>query len=275
MRDFIVLPNFNAVAAGQTATVNLPATNNWTYHRLVLTYTESGTLVTQANMEAAITNIRLLIDGKVQRVFSAAELIKLNAFYGDSYANGYLTIYFSEPWRRTPQAEDMLAWPMGDVRTFTVEVDIAAGRTAPALTLKGLIERNATDEMGKPRVRLGAIKKVKRHTVPVNIVGVNNYSTLPKGDAYAALHCHSANIAKVVVTTDGQERFNANSADITEVLAQEGLTRQANVFTVAFDSTKRLGDVLPTSNLSDFRIDFDMSSATAFVMLVETIGYRD
>lgn len=275
MRDFIVLPNFNAVAAGQTATVNLPATNNWMYHRLVLTYTEGGTLVTQANMEAAITNIRLLIDGKVQRVFSAAELIKLNAFYGDSYANGYLTIYFSEPWRRTPQAEDMLAWPMGDVRTFTVEVDIAAGRTAPALTLKGLIERNATDELGKPRTRLGAIKKIKRHTVPVNIVGINNYSTLPKGDAYAALHCFSSNIARVVVTTDGLERFNANSADITEVLAQEGLTRQANVFTVAFDQTKRLGDVLLTNNLSDFRIDFDMAAASAFVMLVETIGYRD
>jgi hypothetical protein len=275
MRDFVKLPNFNAVAAGQTATVNLPATNNWTYHRLMLTYTESGTLVTQANMQAAITGIRVLIDGKVQRTMSAAELIMMNAFYGDAYAAGYLTIYFSEPWRRTPQAEDTLAWPMGDVSTFTLEVDIAAGRTAPALSVKGLIERDAVDSEGKPRVRLGAIKKIKRHTVPITLIGVNNYSTLPKGDAYSALHCVSPNVLNMVVTADGRERFNANSADITELFGQEGLQRQTGVFSVVFDATKRLGDVLPTNNLSDLRLEFDMSAATSFVMLSEAIGYRD
>lgn len=272
MRDLVKMPNFNGVAAGQTATVNLPAQD--TYHRLFLTYTESGTLVTEANMKAAITEVRLLINGKIQRRFSANELITLNALRGDGYSNGYLTIYFSEPWRRTPQAEDMLAWGMADVATFAVEVDIAAGRTAPALSAKALIGRGERDDQGRLR-GLGGIMKWRKHPIGINVSGLNNVSTLPKGDAYSSLHCFSGNINSVVVTTGGLERFNATSADITEILSQEGMARQANVFSVIFDNTKRLADVLPTAGLADFRVDFDMAAAASFTMLTEVYGRAD
>lgn len=270
MRSLISLPSANAVAAGQTATFDVPARD--LYHGISIFYTESGTAASQAVMEAAITEVRLKIDGKVQRRFSAATLFKILAFYGDVVEAGYLPIYFSEPWRRTSQGEDALAWGMADVSTFTIEIDIAAGRTAPALSAKAMIER-----VGRP---LGIIKKWRQFTIPSNGAGIVNVTTLPKGDAYFALHAFTANVIDVEVKIEGREEFKATRADATHWYARHGLQHQAGVFSIAFDHTNRVYDALPTRNgagalISDFRIDFNMSAATNFLLLTEVVGTRD
>ena len=124
MRYFKPLPSFAAVAAGQTATLDVPARG--TYYSLMLTYTtDTVGGATQANMETEITEIRLKINGKIQRRFSAEELFDHSTYKGQTITAGKLQIYFAEPWRQTVQGEEALAWPMGDVDTFQVEVDIA------------------------------------------------------------------------------------------------------------------------------------------------------
>lgn len=94
--------NFNAVAAGQTATLNLPATRIYHGVRLVYTTVTAGG-ATQANMEAELTEIRIKVNGKVQRRLSAAHIFALNAYRGKAFETGLLPIFFSEPWRRTVQ----------------------------------------------------------------------------------------------------------------------------------------------------------------------------
>ena len=139
MRNEIPLPNFTGVAAGQTATMTLASGGNLTYHKIVLAFycTNSGN-GNQANLESYVTQVRMKINGTVQRTFSAKEIDSINAFYNRSLqTNGtsaYLEIFLSEPWRSSAAEEDVLAWGTADVQNFTIEVDIAAGVTGPTLT---------------------------------------------------------------------------------------------------------------------------------------------
>jgi len=74
---------FNNVAAGGMATTKLP--RNRRYHALFLQY---KTNAAQATIEADITQIRLLVNSKVIRAFSAAELNLINAFTASRSRSG-------------------------------------------------------------------------------------------------------------------------------------------------------------------------------------------
>lgn len=273
MRDFIATNSFNAVAPGATATLDLP-TGALIYHGLQILY-GTGTVggANQANMEAEITAVRIKLNGKVQRRFSAAELFAINAFHGIGFEAGILPIFFSEPWRRTGEGEDALAWGMADIDTFQIEIDIAGGATAPTLEARAEVMRGNRN--------LGPITKWRRYTVPVSGIGIVNYTTLPKNDAYYKLHCFSGNVAAIDVRVDQLERFEAtaarNEARLRQVYAK---SPQAGVFHAVFDPTDRVSDALQMrkadgSPVSEFRIDFDMSVAASFDMIAETLGPRD
>lgn len=275
MRSLIVLPSANAVAPGQTATFDVPAL--YTYHGISIYYTANGVAATRATMEADITEIRIKLNGQIQRRFSAATLFAINAFYGDVVDNGYLPIYFSEPWRRTTQGEDALAWGMADISTFTIEVDIKSTAVNPTLAAKGMIER-----VNRPN---GIIKKWAQFTVPALVTGEYNYPQLPKGDAYHALHGFTANVTEVQVKIDQTEEFRATRADALHWYARHGLQMQSGVFTVAFDHTNRVADALPTRIpnpdgkswrlISDFAVNWFMSAPTSFLLIAETQGLRN
>ena len=293
MRNLVTTPNFNGVAAGQTATVQLPV-GNITYHKLILAYNTSvAGNGSQANTEAHITQVRLKLNGKIQRVFSAKQLDTINAFYGRSFQTratlGYLEIFFSEPWRRTPQGEDALAWGTADLATFQVEVDLAAAATAPVLTPHADVEY-----VTRPN---GLIAKWRSYTQPVSAIGIVTNNTLPKNgsEAYQAVHAFPAtatDITDVTVRTDQVVRFQGTYFDMQSLLASEspgGITSfspQALAFHIVFDRTGRVADALPmqyvdasgkpTGNLvGDFRLDFNMNAATSFGFIAEVLGPRD
>jgi len=270
-KKIVSLPSFNAVAAGQTATIELPA--NGTYHQLLLTYTtDTVGNENQVNMEAELTEFRLKVNGKVQRVFSAAQIFAINAFKGFPFATGLVPIFFAEPWRRAVQGEDVLAWGMGDVDTFQLEVVIDAGAINP--TLKAIaVKTNDSPPMGP-------IVKMRRFTIGVSAIGIRNVTQLPKFDSYYALHAFSAVIDDVEVKIDQEEVFKATLAQVAEVEGWYGRTQQAGLFTVDFDYTNRAADALSMvkaggGRVSDFRVDYNMNTATTFTLLTETLGLRD
>lgn len=272
MRSLVSMSSFNAVAAGQTATLDLAARD--VFHVLYIYYTPGAqpTAAVQATMEADIGEIRIKVNGKVQRRYTAAQLIALNAFYGHAFTAGYLPIFFSEPHRRSVQGEDMLGWGMADVSTFQVEIDIAAGAVSPRLSAKALTERGE-----RP---LGGIKKVRSFVVPVSAVGIVNLTTLPKTDAYYALHCVSTDVVDVDVRVDAVEIFKATKADADLLYTHMGLSPQAGLFTVCFDATRRVADALPMRytngrQVSDFRVDLNMGAANSFTLLTEVLGPAD
>jgi len=288
MRNLVTVPNFSGVAAGQTATMTLPAGGNFTYHKLILefgcTNTGGGN---QANTESFITQVRLKVNGKIQRAFSAKQLDSINGFYNRAFQSrnslGYLEVFLSEPWRRTPRGEDSLEWGTGDASTFTVEADIASGATGPTLNPLAVVEY-----VQQP---MGMISKWYLNQQPVTATGLIVNNTLPKSanNAYQALHCFPVNatdITSVVVKTDQTIRFQGSYYDMQSVLQSEGWTPQASMFHIVFDMTGRVTDALPMQYLSsngkpsgvlvgNFEIDFTMNAANGFQFISQVLGPRD
>jgi len=267
------LPSFNSVAAGQTATLDLPVTG--TYDTLILTYgTSTVGGPTQVNMEAELTEFRLKVNDKVQRRFTAEELFDINYHKGQGLPNdGEVTIHLAEPWRRSAQGEDVLGWGMGDVNSFQLEVDIASGATSPVLSGK-CVRQKATRPMGP-------IVKWRKHSVPVTSTGIINVTTLGKKDPYVAMHAKSAVIDDVEIKVGEAEEWKGTDAESQRLQASYGRVPVTGWFHVPFDVSNRVNDTLkigqdPANGQPlSFQIDFNMNTATPFVLLTETLGLRD
>lgn len=281
-RRVVTLPDFNGVAAGQTAFANLPAVDK--YHKLQVTYgTATAGGATQANMEAEITEVRLKVNGVVQRTFSAQQLFDINAFYGIAFSTGILPIYLSEPWMRSALGEDVLAWGMADVQNFTMEIDIDSGATSPTLAM--VAEKEISNDP------MGPIVKWRRNQIQVSGTGVRSVTDLPRnaGESYKALHAFetaAGDISDVLVRFDGEDFFDVTDAQATELYADAGFTQQSagGVFTISAQGlTGRSADVWPMvrqvgnqqRRVQDFRVDFNMAVANNFTLISETLGLRD
>ena len=231
-RRKVNLPGFNAVGAGQTATVDLPTDRR--YHAIFLRY---KTNANQSTIESDITEVRVKVDGKVQRRYSAAEINVINGLNGYSFAAGFIPIFFSEPWRRNAGGEDVLAWGMSNIGTFQIEIDIASGATSPTLSGYAVV-----DNVQQP---LQNIIKVRKQTVGVSATGIVTVSTLPKRDIYHRIHCFentAADISDVEVTIDSLEVYKMDDAENSALLATRDFTPDSDVFHVVFDETQRVED---------------------------------
>lgn len=268
-RRKVALPSPSSVGAGQTASYDL-ATNR-RYFGIFLKY---KTNAIQATIEADITEIRILINGKPQRRFSAADLNKINAMNGFAFQAGLIPIFFAEPWRRTLQGEEGLAWGMADVSSFKIEIDISGGAAAP--TLSGFAE------VDNVQVPLGLINKWRKQTFNAAGAQVVTITTLPKNDAYMRIHAFSALVTAALVTLDQLERYNLALADNASMLLRQKLTQQANTYSIVFDDDQQVTSALPMKDLtngqplvSEFRVDLTFSGAGSAVVLTETLGFAD
>lgn len=267
------LPSFNAVGAGQTATVDLPVDRR--YHAVFINYKDNAN---QATIESDITEIRIKVDGKVQRRFSAKDLNAINAFNGFAFVAGMIPIFFSEPWRRNAGGEDTLAWGTYDRGTFQIEVDIAGAAVAP--TLKGFY---IFDNVVQP---LQNIMKWRKQTVGITATGEQTVSNLSKRDIYHRIHCFETaanDIEAVSIELDGLQIYDVLDAENNALLGMQKFTPGANIFHIVFDETQRVEDGIPmvvvrngqNVPVSEFRLDFEMGVANDFTMLIETRGNPD
>lgn len=272
----VPLATINGVASPGRATIDLPADRR--YHTIVLEYRENNVLVTQANMELAITNISVKLDGTSQREFSAAQLNVINGHRGASYAyqNGLLFIYFAEPWQNRYEDGDLMAWSLqNNAQTFQIEIDIAAGRTSPTLTAFAIV-----DDVVAPLI----MRKTRRINVPVTAIGTRTEANLPRqiGD-YSMLHCFETtadDISGVKVYVDQNLAFDRSRLRNNAVLARHSFVPAAAVFHLNFEEDRTQHFPLPMRRrdgkpVGEFRIDFDMAAAASFNILAEYIGARD
>ena len=273
-RRIIELDNFNSVGAGQKATLDMPVGPRAVHSVRVLYGTGTAGGPTRANMEAEIDRVRVRVDGRTQREFSAAELFAINAYHGVAVQDGELPIFFSEPWRRTIAGEDALAWRLGDINTFQLEIDINSGATAPTLAA-----RQVFDDIPAEASAMLPIVKWRRFNIPVTATGRRDESGLPKSDAYYGIHAFSGNIDNVLVKTDQKEWWDLSEAQMQALLTDYGFVPQTNMYHIDFAHTARVSDVLPMAvggrQVQDFQIDFTMGAASSFDIVTETIGPRD
>src|SRR6266576_1273021 len=200
-----LLPTFNNPVAGQTATVNL--TLGQKLHTLWMTVADAA-----GSMSTDIINeIRLLVNGKVQRRMLASELEAINGLNGTIYMGqqegtpeeaGFVThlpIFLAEPWRKTNLESAALAWNLTgpNVASASLEVDIKAGVDTPVIS--------GWYEWSPPDGGLGAITKWIRQTLGASGT-VQDFSSFTRGDYYHAFHLFAptgAHVDKVRLTADG------------------------------------------------------------------------
>ena len=278
-RRIIDLPDFNAVAAGGRPTLDLPTQGM--YHAIILNYgTGTAGGPTRANMETEIEEVRVKLNGKDQRIFSAAQLFSLNDYYGVPFEDGKLKIYFSPYWARSPGGEDGLGWPIDEsITTFQIDVKIAAGATNPTLEALAAWEPRPLGRNGGP-IAMGPIVKWKRFTLPIQGAGVFNWTGLPKIDRVYAMHLFSANFGLIEVTLDSLDYVDRERADLHSYYLDQGRVPQAAMTHIDFWPGGRVTDNLPVIGengvaVKDARFDFTATAAGNVTLLAETVGQRD
>jgi len=276
LRRIVKLSTFGNVAADSTATVNL-FVGARKYHQLLIKY-KDGT-ANLAAMTTAIPRIRILINGKVQREMTFAELATINAFYGKTFDAGRISIFFSLANLRTSVGEELYGWGTSNVDTFAVEIDIAAGQTAPTLSGIAVIEDSLEP--------LGPIIKWKRFPGKVaGGAGEFDISDLPKlSGAYWATHLFSQYSTAVQVLVDDLKVFEVNRDDLALIYADASpaISLQANTVSVLFPFTQQGDQILPmvyTRNgvnygVKDFIVKPTLSQAETFGVIAEIVGLAD
>lgn len=253
-----------AAFSAHTVTVDLPT--GPTYHNIMATINPGAAKV----MTDIFGDMRLKVNGKTQRTFSADELNKLNILNGVQYASKgagtaatefTLSIWFAEDWRKNPRSVEGSAWGTGDVSTFQLEVDIkayggaAAGLTAPVFqsTVDDSVVTVGNAIVPRP---LGIITKWFQYQYPILAVSsYHDFMGLPRRefDMYQSIHLIDANIDEFEVKVDNSTYRQTTKTRNEQHLFQRGMfpapTATATPGTVAAD--------LPTRGMLDIVFDED------------------
>jgi hypothetical protein len=257
------LPSFNAVAAGATATLNVPT--GPIYREIRLDYQRGGAVATPAQIDTDLDMIRVLINGVVRQELTGTELGVLQQYYGLTRRNADVPLFFGRPWMRTPLGEDAIQLGTGNVDTVSLEIAIDAAAVTPVLEGHGFVEPRRAD--------LGAIIEVHRFSFTTAAAGTFEISTLPRRNgALCALHLNSAAITGAAVKLNDIEFSTSALRVLSSILFDQGRVPQANWVHFEPMLTGRIDDVWALANLQDFRVLVTVSGATTVNVVMETIN---
>lgn len=273
MRLRTLLTNISGVpAAGTSGDVTIDVPANARYHAIVLEVMVNGVHATPAEIRSALTNIQFIVNGNVIRQFSATDAQQILLLNGETLVNGFLPVYFSEPWRADYMDEEITSWDLAGERSFTIQ--IAATAPANPLTIRGYriydFKRNTID--GKP---FASIVKWVKQSLNASL-GENDFDQIPKTFPIQRIHCFAASaaITRTRVRSDSVEIFDQTFAQNGETLAPYGLAQQANSFPIVFDYTQQIRDFLPVvgsdgSPLRDLNLKLTLASAQPVYFITE------
>lgn len=305
----IILPSPNTVTASATSLISCPTGPNYRYRAIHLKMGILGTAGAAVAATALPTgsgttagyggDVRLKINGRVQRLHTAAQLAKLNAINGTLYTTGtfgssgtntpgkkygqVLSLWFAEPWRKSLGQMDALAFPSSMVNTLEVEVDFGALPTnCASFNLAAWAEVDG--ETADPIHQNGPVVcKVFRQNITggtaagsaVDIVTLDRrdlYQTVVADLGSTAMPGTSAN--GITASTSGdfaaKLKITANAVDIHDVpkdVAQlihsgNGLNPQQFDLEAVLDSSDNISSGLKANGLSDLRVRIDTVADT-------------
>lgn len=282
LKRFVKLPSPQSVAAGSTATFELP--RGVRYHAIQLTVGSSGT----PDWDTDVDEIRIKVDGRIQRRFTPSELDGLNNLHGSRYdmasSDTILTIPLAEPWRRTLEGENVLAWGTGGIASLQIELDVNSGATAPVLSGKALIDDQLVAQEGGALVPfpIGQIVKYRKINFPAGNAGENFLQSLPlnPADSYFGIHNFSSDISKVEVKVDNLIVLEALKTEYDAALTWMGKTPVAARYDIMFDLDDQVGSRLPVTKqngqrISDFQVIYTMATGNAFDVITRVLGPID
>lgn len=302
----IILPSPNTVAASATSLITCPVGPSYRYRAIHIkmgvlsggTAVAATALPTGSGTTAGYGgDIRLKVNGKVQRLHSCDQLAKLNAINGSAYAvttwgaatlnkkyGQTLTIWFAEPWRKSLGQQDAMAFPSQLVNSLEVEVDFAALPTNGAsfnLSAWAEVDGEAPDPIHNPKP---IICKVFRQNITGGTAAGSavDITWLDKRDLYQTIVADLGNTSRagtsangVTVATAGdfsaKLKVTANAIDVHDipkdiaaaVHSGNGLNPNQFDLEAVLDSSDNIMSGLKGDGLSDLRVRIDNVSDTA------------
>jgi hypothetical protein len=288
-----LLPTFSKAVSGQTATCNLDLGKKYHIIWLTLGYdaANAGIDLNPADPDDDLVGeIRLLVNGKVQRRVRGRELDQLNQLNGAQYAaqigtpavdmgdSGYriiVPIFLAEPWRKSNLEAQLPAWNLAGptVASASIEVDFNAVDTP---FISGFYEWSPPDG------GLGAITKWIRMTF--GAAGTQqDFNTLDKRDFYHSIHLFpptGAFVNNVQLTADGVIVQDLLSYRDNEVLLTnrdmnpEAITVVSPRFDLVLDADDRFNSALLATGLQEFTLQVKYSAAASgnLVAIIQRSG---
>jgi|GEM_PF-6338753 len=292
------MPAFDPVATNQTARCKLP--RNRRYHWLELQFKTNDS---QANIQSAITQIRILINSKVVRTFSATQLFTILATNARAFSLGMIPIHFAEPWRATPEGREFLAlnaFELLGVGDVEIQVDISGAIANPTLTGRMCFDYERPADVWadvklpdgswvvsgvSDAVRNAAwIKRTFMHWVPRGVPCNAAFTAdmpLTPADFIPAVngwlhrvHSFDAVVTATQVRTAETPFFKANTVQVAQDLINYGLAKQANVFPTVIDFTQQYDDGIYIPSITDLKFDFVTSGAATGNNIANIIEVR-
>ncbi len=318
----IILPSPNTVAASSTSLITHPVGRNFRIRAIHLkigvlsggTAVAATALPTGAATTAGYVNdIRLKINGKVQRLHSCSELARLNGLNGSGYLPStwgsrtldkkwgqVLTIWFAEPWRKSIGQSDALAFPSWMVNSVEVEVDFGAMPTngsAFVLSAWSEVDGEPASDVHKDGP---VISKVFRQNLNGGTAAGSavDVTSLDRRDLYTTIVADLGNTARPGTAANGitvaaigdysaKLKLTANANDVHDVpkdvaaLIHAGLGLNASQFDLecVLDSSDDMRSGLQAGSLSDLRcrvaLEADTAASANWVLLTERTGPID
>jgi len=285
VKSKIQLRNIQNVAASKTALIDCPIGPR--YHYVVLEETYGGGTNSLAGAFANVLEIRVKVNGRVQRTMSGAQLRDINILNGTAYDGVGATpnttptaipIYFAEPWRKDAKDQDALAWATNKWSSFQIEVDLGAG-TTPTLVASAIVDNF---QPATP----GGIVKVIRQSFPAvgisfDIASLDRRDWMQQVSLYASSGAATTNVKKVTVRLNSQIlhelRYTANKA----LLQNFGMTpaasgRDAYVYDVVFDHDDLLGSSVNLEGSRDLTLTIETDAGEtmsgSMVAILQRLG---
>lgn len=270
------LPEVSNVAASKTATITLPIGQR--YHSVLLQHGYASGTNTIAAALANITEVRVLINGKVQRKMTGQQVRDWNILHGTAYdCQGVpntspgvsLPIFFTEPWRKDNQDGMALAiptvWNRGRFSTFKIEVDLGAASTPTLVAYAFTDDIQPILTSSRPIIakvfQIQAVPGSTRYTI----------STLEKKDLLSQLTIYPDSGASQKPT---QVTFTKNTVDIHKMtyaanfafLTNNEMTptasgRSADVYDLVLDHQDLLSGVENLADAASLLLTIEAASA--------------
>jgi hypothetical protein len=258
-----------------TVTLRLPI--GLTYHQVYTEYVfNAGALA----LEDAVTEVRVVANGKPIWNILASELDTYNQFNGRSaagtIAGGILVIDFDRFGLRMRSSEELTSLGSGmqgdptPLTTLTIELDLLAAVTA------GTLDSRLQQSEARP---LGLFKKIRRYVNAFGGAGTFEIDDFPKGDLINAVFFNeSANdIDRVRLERDDFVMFDRTTALNVRIQTDGVRVPQANQF--VYDTTEKGNGVdqlltrKPDGTLvNDLRWFIEIDGAMTIVSNVEYLG---
>ena len=287
-----LLPSFTKPVSGQTTTCNLDLGKKYHIIWLEVGYDATNTGKTILT-DDLIGEIRLLVNGKVQRRMRAAELDQLNTLNGTQFGQqvgstaaagvtGYrrfLPIFLAEPWRKSNAEAALMAWNLAGptVASASIEVDFL---TIDTPYIGGFYEWSPPDG------GLGAITKWIRMTFGASGTR-QDFNTLEKRDFYHSIHLFAPAsgkyVSKVQLTADGVIVQDLLTAEQNQgmLLSRDLNPATANLaagtvprFDLVLDQDDPINSALQAQGLQEFTLHVEYISAPSgnLVVIVQRSG---